>query len=303
MNIATAKSISIIDLLAALSHEPVRINGDRYCYRSPIRNETEPSFCVSKKRNEWYDFGLGQGGDIINLGKRLFETNDVSAVLSRLDKLSLKQVVHPSEKVRVATAQSAVKMEKVHLQPLQYNPLMSYLRSRHIDIVVGMKYCKEIWYTHGKKRYFGIAFENIQNGVEIRNPYYKGCMGHKDISIIHAESIGVQSAVCLFEGFMDFLSFKTLEKQGDERVCVGELCDYIVLNSVANLQRCLQRLGAYEHVYCFLDNDKAGMDGCRMVSNTYPTKVIDMSDNYREYKDVNDCLIGREKYEWKRKET
>ena len=52
MNIATAKSISIIDLLAALSHEPVRINGDRYCYRSPIRNETEPSFCVSKKRNE-----------------------------------------------------------------------------------------------------------------------------------------------------------------------------------------------------------------------------------------------------------
>lgn len=140
MNIATAKNISIIELLAALGHEPVRISSDRYCYRSPIRDETEPSFCVSKKRNEWYDFGLGQGGDIINLGKRLFETNDVSAVLSRLDKLSLKQVVHPSEKVRVATAQSAVKMEKVHLQPLQYNPLMSYLRSRHIDIVVGMKY-------------------------------------------------------------------------------------------------------------------------------------------------------------------
>lgn len=296
MNIATAKSISIIDLLTALSHEPVRINGDRYCYRSPIRNETEPSFCVSKKINEWYDFGLGQGGDIINLGKRLFETNDVSEVLSQLDKLNLSHVaLHPSEKVRVATVQSAAKMEKVHLQPLQYNPLLSYLRSRHIDIVVGKKYCKEIWYTHGKKRYFGIAFENIQEGVEIRNPYYKGCMGHKDISIIHAESIGVQSAVCLFEGFMDFLSFKTMEKQGDERVCVGEPCDYIVLNSVANLQRCLQRLGAYEHVYCFLDNDKAGMEGCRMLSKTYPNKVIDMSGHYREYKDVNDCLIGREK--------
>ena len=295
MNIATAKSISIIDLLTALSHEPVRINGDRYSYRSPIRNETDPSFCVSKKRNEWYDFGLGQGGDIINLGKRLFETNDVSEVLSQLANLNISHVAHTSEKVRVATAQSAAKMEKVHLQPLQYNPLLSYLRSRHIDIVLGKKYCKEIWYNHGKKRYFGIAFENIQNGVEIRNPYYKGCMGHKDISIIHAASIGVQSAVCVFEGFMDFLSFKTLEKLGDERVCVGEPCDYIVLNSVANLQRCLQRLGAYEHVYCFLDNDKAGMEGCRMVSKTYPNKVIDMSGHYREYKDVNDCLIGREK--------
>ena len=295
MNIDTAKTISIIDLLRTLEHAPVSIRGDRYNYLSPIRTEKEPSFCVSKKRNEWYDFGLGQGGDIINLSKRLFETNDVSEVLSRLDKLNISHVEHSCKTIKAAAVQTAVKMENVHLQPLQYNPLMSYLRSRHIDIVVGMKYCKEIWYTHGKKRYFGIAFENIQNGVEIRNPYYKGCMGHKDISIIHAESIGVQSSVCLFEGFMDFLSFKTLEKLGDERVRVGELCDYIVLNSVANLQRCLQRLGAYEHVYCFLDNDKAGMEGCRMVGNTYPTKVINMSDNYCEYKDVNDCLIGREK--------
>lgn len=297
MNIATAKNISIIDLLMVLGHHPVSIRGDRYNYLSPIRSETEASFCVSKKRNEWYDFGLGQGGDVINLGKRLFETNDVSEVLSQLDKLNLSHVTPPSEKVRVATAQSVVKMEKVHLQPLQYSPLMSYLRSRHIDIAIGTKYCKEIWYTHGKKRYFGIAFENIQKGVEIRNPYYKGCMGHKNISIIHAESIGVQSAVCVFEGFMDFLSFKTMEKQGDERVCVGEPCDYIVLNSVANLQRCIQRLGAYEHIYCFLDNDKAGKDGYSMVGNAYPDKVIDMSSRYGEYKDINDYLMRRERYE------
>lgn len=76
-------------------------------------------------------------------------------------------------------------------------------------------------------------------------------MGHKDISIVHAEAIGVQEAVCIFEGFMDFLSFKTLEKQGDGRAVVDEPCDYIVLNSVANMQRCLQRLGVYEHIYCF----------------------------------------------------
>ena len=158
-----------------------------------------------------------------------------------------------------------------------------------------MKYCKEVWYTHGKKRYFGIAFENIQKGMEIRNPYYKGCMGHKDISIVHAETIGVQEAVCIFEGFMDFLSFKTLEKQGDGRAVVDEPCDYIVLNSVANMQRCLQRLGVYEHIYCFLDNDKAGTDGYRIVRNAYPTKAIDMSFRYKEYKDVNDCLIGRKK--------
>lgn len=43
-------------------------------------------------------------------------------------------------------------------------------------------------------------------------------MGHKDISIVHAEAIGVQEAVCIFEGFMDFLSFKTLESKETEEL-------------------------------------------------------------------------------------
>ena len=49
MNIDTAKTISIIDLLRTLEHAPVSIRGDRYNYLSPIRTEKEPSFCVSKK--------------------------------------------------------------------------------------------------------------------------------------------------------------------------------------------------------------------------------------------------------------
>ena len=124
MNIDTAKTISIIDLLRTLDHAPVSIRGDRYNYLSPIRTEKEPSFCVSKKRNEWYDFGLGQGGDIINLSKRLFETNDVSEVLSRLDKLNISHVEHSCKTIKAAV-QTAVKRENVHLQPLQYNPLLS----------------------------------------------------------------------------------------------------------------------------------------------------------------------------------
>ena len=42
--------------------------------------------------------------------------------------------------------------------------------------------------------------------LNIRNPYYKGSMGHKDISIVHAEAIGVQETVCIFERFMDMLT-------------------------------------------------------------------------------------------------
>ena len=49
MNIATAKSISIIELLAALGHEPVRISSDRYCYRSHQKRDRAIVLCEQEK--------------------------------------------------------------------------------------------------------------------------------------------------------------------------------------------------------------------------------------------------------------
>ena len=76
------------------------------------------------------------------------------------------------------------KMDKVHIQDLSYPVLMSYLRSRHVNADIGKRYCKEIWYTFKGKQYYGIAFPNIRDGYELRNPYYKGCLGVKDIPLI-----------------------------------------------------------------------------------------------------------------------
>ncbi|WOZ83118.1 toprim domain-containing protein (plasmid) [Segatella hominis] len=35
------------------------------------------------------------------------------------------------------------------------------------------------------------------------------------MSLIHSQQVGGQDRCCIFEGFMDFLSYKTLEKRGD----------------------------------------------------------------------------------------
>ena len=114
--------------------------------------------------------------------------------------------------------------------------------------------CREAHYTCHGKSYYAIAFPNGAGGYEIRNPYYKGCIAPKAVSLI---SQGQTDSICLFEGFMDYLSFLTLRKR--ERLTVPCYdADLLVLNSVNNLPKVLPRLRAYKHLYCYLDNDDAG---------------------------------------------
>ena len=60
--------------------------------------------------------------------------------------------------------------------------------------------CKEIHYELRKRHYFAIAFENKTGGYEVRNPYYKGCIKGKDISVIRYNKDIIQNHVCVFEG-------------------------------------------------------------------------------------------------------
>lgn len=67
MNIETAKQINLADYLHSLGYSPVKQQGINLWYKSPLREETEASFKVNTERNQWYDFGLGKGGGIIEL--------------------------------------------------------------------------------------------------------------------------------------------------------------------------------------------------------------------------------------------
>ena len=64
MNISQAKLINLVDFLEQEGHKAVKQRGNIYWYNSPIRSESAPSFKVDSRRNEWYDYGLGKGGDI-----------------------------------------------------------------------------------------------------------------------------------------------------------------------------------------------------------------------------------------------
>lgn len=119
--------------------------------------------------------------------------------------------------------------------------------------------CREAHFTNNGKRYFAIAFPNVSGGYEIHNRYFKGCIAPKEIS--HIKQPEKTRETCyVFEGFMDYLSFLTLRLESCPKYPELDRQDYMVLNSVANVSKALYPLGNYEHIHCFFDNDRAGME-------------------------------------------
>ena len=142
-----------------------------------------------------------------------------------------------------------------------------------------------LWYD------FGIGFPNIAGGYEIRNPFFKGYIAPKDISHFYAEE---PKKVCfLFEGFMDFLSFMTLRRKENDGL---RRQDYLVLNSVSNIQKALESLSHYENIQCFLDNDEAGRNAYLRLSKEFGNLVTDASTLYSGFKDLNEYLCAESKH-------
>ena len=71
------KSIPLADFLSQLGHEPMARKGTRLWYKSPLRQEHTPSFKVETTLNCWYDFGLGRGGNIIDLAAEMYQLTDL----------------------------------------------------------------------------------------------------------------------------------------------------------------------------------------------------------------------------------
>ena len=67
MQLHDIKQIPIVDYLAQAGFEAKLTKGVNYWYCSPLRSELTPSFKVNAERNQWYDFGTGDHGDIIDL--------------------------------------------------------------------------------------------------------------------------------------------------------------------------------------------------------------------------------------------
>ena len=212
MNIAQIKQIDLVDYLRAIGLSPTKESDKSAWYHAPYREDRTPSFKVNKDKKIWYDFGTAQSGDIIDLAELLYQTKDVARLLKLIEGAAPALALRIRTPISQGGERLTNQFRDVKVMDLNHEALKSYLQSRGIDLGIGKCECKEIHYTCNKKGYFAIAFPNIANGYEIRNPYFKGCIAPKDISIIRESDRSKVHCCCLFEGFMDYLSYLTLVK-------------------------------------------------------------------------------------------
>lgn len=281
------KSISIVDYLNARGIQSIKRYGSYALYNAPYREDHNASLKVDFAHNLWYDFGLCKGGSIIDLVMNLQECNAHEAISHLIgNNLSFhREALSTPRKEERQTNKRRILSISEELPPhLQY-----YLQEvRKIDLVVATPYLRHIRYEVGGREYSAIAFPNRSGGYELRDEKtFKGTIAPKDISVIAGDANN--APYCIFEGFMDFLSYLTMKgKEG--------MAPSIVLNSVSNLSRALEYLKEHRmnSVRAFLDNDTAGRQALQSLQSA-GINVEDMSRHYSQYKDLNEYHVDRQR--------
>ena len=248
---------------------------------SPFRSEKTPSFKINPVLNTWYDFGLGKGGTILDLIMQL-ENKDTKEAVKKLRELAGDTTTSNNNffsfpQHNLNTTQKIIDYE---IKPLSNKILLNYLKSRKIDCRASKQHLKEIYYKVGDKNYFGLAFENNSKGYEIRNKYFKGAVGTKDITTIAGQK--KKDEVVVFEGFMDFLSYLTIKPNSDK--------DFIILNSVALVDKSIEAIKKYDNISLALDNDKAGDTATKKIIEHIPG-AKDVRKYYKNFKDLNEFIM------------
>lgn len=281
----TAKSVSIVEILASFGHVATENVGNQLVYFSPFREERTASFFVCPKKNVFKDFG-GFGGDSIRLVMSLKNIGYPQAVdyLLSFDGSSLD--LPNLEKKAMDENKQKEKIKLLQFDTLKNDKLIEYGRSRGIDTDLLCIYCCEVTYSNNGKRYSSLGFINQSNSFELRSKNFQACLGIKDIS----EPINNNhSGVRIFEGFFDFLSYFQLCKEQDVLFFYDTI---IVLNSLSMLHKV--DFSRFSRVYLHLDNDPPGRAATKKITETYKSKtVVDNSGLYANYKDLNEYLIAQ----------
>ena len=296
-DLSAIKRYPVVEYLERKGIKPVRRTPSYAQYRSPLREETHPSFKVDTEKNLWIDYSEGRGGSIIDLCMRL-EGCTLSEAIRRLGQnasdngtySSLNDLMPNNSQPVMAPNGARRLIEISNTLPAHFQEYLTKVRC--IDLQKAKPFLKCISYEVRGRHYQTIGFANPSGGYELRdNGSFKGTIAPKDITPIFTDkqtehAIGNTLPVCVFEGFMDFLSFLSMKEE------VANHC--LVMNSVSNVARTVRYLNDRHltHIRAFLDNDDAGR---RTVQEFVRAgfKVEDMSQYYKDFKELNEYHVSR----------
>jgi len=284
-NLLTARELkeqgSLVDLLSRLGYQPVPKRGREKMYISMLRSDdTDPSFSVNDELGVWFDHGAGKGGNIIDFGLAYWKNLGFNEVVKKIQEVCSITSTAP----RIHRPRKPIKVQHVveKVKPLGAHPAITdYLKSRGVFDVAKF-YLSEVYYfvedeNDVRKHYFAAGWLNENNSWEVRNRYFKGCMGHKGITLIP----GHPKKAAVFEGFIDFLSWRYENPEADHSI--------IVLNTLSLLQQGINKAKAFSCLDIYFDRDKAGKSASRDFIKALPY-ASDRSAVYEGFNDYNDKL-------------
>ena len=277
MNIDEIRKIPLIEFLNQLGYQPTGRDSKGLWFYAPYRSERKPSFHVNPRKNLWFDFGTGAGGDIFSLAGEMSGETDF---LRQADYIAEKMWLLVAKPYKPVQFKEEPTFENVRVSRLESPALLKYLADRGIPRDIAQRFCVQVDYTLHGKNYYAIGFENNADGYELRSSFFKGSYPPK-----HITHIAKGNPRCnVFEGFIDFLSA--------ERLGYNDGLDTIVLNSVANVGKAITPLADYTIIQCYLDNDVAGRSALTRLQREFGDKVMDKSALYPDHKDLNDYLMS-----------
>ena len=281
-----ANGISIKEYLSFHGYAPKREGGGKAFYQSPIRDgDSDPSFVVFVTTNTWWDFGLGKGRTLIDLGIILDKCRDSKEFVENyaprflngpvfsngiIDELPKAQPVKGKEE------ESKVKILSVN--PLNSPVLLSYVSSRKISLDIARRFCVEIEFEVNK-RHLAVGFKNDSGGYELRNQYMKISSLPKDSTFINNGSKNLH----ITEGFFSHLSEASriaFQKQ--------PVPNYLVLNGIGLFDKKLPLMLSHDAIHLLLDNGKGGRKLTAKALSIDNKRFQDDSWFYFNYDDPND---------------
>ena len=271
-------TVSLIGLLSRLGYEPVKKTGKEHQYFSMLHDETKPSFYVCDDLGVWYDQGLATGGDVIKFGLEYWKLSFPETLEKIAEVCGSNMPKHEDRRKR-----SAVKIPHYEIEDIKAlgtNPAITgYLQSRGIW-QAAQGHLKEVYYyvedqKKQRKYFFAAGWQNELGSWEVRNKYFKGCLGHKAISFIP----GSENRLAVFEGYLNYLSWLTDNPGADDSV--------LVLNSIALLNAAAKKAQPYNHIALYFDRDQTGHNATLELIKALP-QALDHSAIYDGHNDYND---------------
>jgi DNA primase len=289
------EQVSLADLLSRLGFQPAKKSGRELFYKSMLRdNDKNPSFCVNDQLGLWFDHGTGKGGNIIDFALAYWKGLDFRQVLEKISQTAAPGV-SPNPAARPTRPVPQVKLPSYGIQHIKdinsRSAIAEYLRSRGIFEQAARR-AKEVHYYvddhKGTRRQFVAAgWANEAGGWEVRNKYFKGCLGKKGISFFQAD----EKSLAVFEGYFNYLSWLKLHPDNSQSA--------LVLNSTAMLSAGIERAKAFSSIDLYFDNDAAGRAASRDFTEQLPY-ARDKSRAYWTHNDFNELIQAEGKTRVKR---